>query len=92
MTGKDARNSQRQLRISLFEDSSKQALASFHGPGFQQKRFWVQQLQHDILVVQQTDDRVWQQVLVATCLVAAKTQRHKDKITDQSRQSGHGFV
>ena len=94
MTSKDASNSPNQLCISLFEGSgsSNQALACFQGPGFQQKRCWVQQPQHDVLSVQQTDDRAWLQVVVATCMVAAKTQRHKDKITDQARRSGHGFV
>lgn len=92
MTRKDAGNSLSQLCFSLFEGCSKQSLACFHGPGFQQKQFWVQQPQHDVLSVRQKDDRAWLQVVVATCMVAAKTQRHKDKITDRSRGSGHGFV
>ena len=86
MIRKDAGNSPSQLCFSLFEGSSKQSLASFHGPGFQQKQFWVQQSQHDVLSVQQTDDRAWLQVVVATCMVAAKTQRHKDKVTNRSRR------
>lgn len=92
MSSKDAGKSQSQLHMSLYKVCSKQALACFDGPGFQQKQSWVQQPQHDVLSVRQTDDRAWLQVVVATCMVAAKTQRHKDKITDRSRRSGHGFV
>ena len=92
MTSKDASNSLHHLCISLFEGTSKQPLACFHGPGFQQKQFWVQQPQHDVLSVRQTDNRAWLQAVVATCMVAAKTQRHKDKITHEARRSGHGFV
>lgn len=92
MTRKDAGKSPSQLVISLFEGGSKESLARFHGPGFWQKQFWVQQPQPDILSVQQTIDRVRLQVIVTTGMIAAKTQRHKDKVTDRCRRTGSGFV
>lgn len=88
MNRKEACSSPRQICISLFEGNSKESLASFCGPGFQHKKFWVQQLQSDMLSVQHTDDRFWLQVVVATCMIAAKTQRHKDKVTNHCRRSG----
>lgn len=92
MTRKDACKSPSQLCISLFEGKSKEALACLCGPGFHRKKFWVQQAQADSLMVQQTDDRLWLQLVVATGMIAAKTQRHKDKITDHCKRTGQGFL
>lgn len=92
MNRKDACKSPSQLCISLFEGKSTKALACLCGPGFHRKKFWVEQPQSDSLMVQQTDDRLWLQVVVATGIIAAKTQRHKDKVTDHCRRTGQGFL
>lgn len=92
MTRKDTSASPSQLQIELFEAGSKECLACIHGPGFLQKKCWVRQPQPDALAVQQSDDRAWLQLVIVTGMIAAKTQRHKDKVTDRSRKSGHGFV
>ena len=92
MTRKAANHSLSHLQIELFEDNSKVCLACICGPGFQRKQFWVQQPEVDVLSIQKSDDCRWLHMVVATGLVAAKTQRHRDKITDRSRRSGHGFI
>ena len=92
MTRGDASKSETDLRIELLEHNSVQCLASIAGPGFQQKKFWVQQLVADIISVSANCDRTCLQMIVATGLVAAKTHRHRDKVTTMARKRGTGFV
>lgn len=86
MTGTDASKSPTQLRIELLEEDSKHCLACISGPGFQRKKFWVQQPEPDVICAMDTDDRTWLQVIVATAMIAAKTQRHRDKVTSAARR------
>lgn len=86
MTNADTSNSPIQLRIELFEGSSKKCLAYITGPGFQRKKFWVQQLEPDVISVGPQDDRMWLKTIVATGMIAAKTQRHRDKVTAAARR------
>ncbi len=88
MTRADASNSPTQLRIELVNASTKQCLACISGSGCQRKKFWVQQPEPDVISVADTDDRAWLQLIVATAMIAAKTQRHKDKVTAAARRNG----
>ncbi len=88
MTRADASNSPLELHIELVEASTKQCLACICGPGCQRKKFWVQQPEPDVISVVDTEDRTWLQLIVATALIAAKTQRHKDKVTAAARRNG----
>ena len=92
MTRGDASRSETDLRIELLEGNSAQCLAHVAGPGFQRKKFWVQQPVADTISVSAECDRTWLQMIVATGLVAAKTQRHRDKVTTMARKCGTGFV
>ena len=86
MTRSDASKSPTQLRVELCEEGLKECLACISGPGFQRKKFWVQQLEPDVISVMGTKDRMWLQTIVATGMIAAKTQRHKDKVTANARK------
>lgn len=88
MTRADASNSPIELCIELVDASTKQCLACISGPGCQRKKFWVQQPEPDVVSVADTEDRAWLQLIVATALIAAKTQRHKDKVTAAARRNG----
>ncbi|DBA83052.1 hypothetical protein WJX77_006006 [Trebouxia sp. C0004] len=88
MTWADASNSPTQLRIELVDASTKQCLACISGSGCQRKKFWVQQPEPDVISVADTDDRAWLQLIVATAMIAAKTQRHRGKVTTAARRSG----
>jgi len=88
MTRADASNSPTQLRIELVNASTKQCLACISGSGCQRKKFWVQQPEPDVISVADSDDRAWLQLIVATAMIAAKTQRHKDKVTAAARRNG----
>lgn len=87
MTGTDASKSPTQLRIELLEEESKHCLACISGPGFQRKKFWVQQPEPDVICAMDTEDRTWLQMIVATAMIAAKTQRHRDKVTSAARRN-----
>ena len=81
----DSRSS---LQIKLLEDGSKQELAHFSGPGTKCKSYWIQNpdfAQDSITMFGRTDYPTWMQVVVASGLVAAKTQRRIDKSLQRSR-------
>lgn len=84
----DASNSPIQLRIELLDASTKQCLACISGSGCQRKKFWVQQPEPDVISVADSNDQAWLQLVVATALIAAKTQRHKDKVSAAARRNG----
>lgn len=88
MTWADASKSLTELRIELVDATTKQCLACISGSGCQRKKFWVQQPEPDVISVVDTGDRGWLQLVVATALIAAKTQRHKDKVTAAARRHG----
>lgn len=84
-----------QFKLYLLQDGSSKRLASIEGPSYQQKRFWVGSLKPDsISLMCLTDDTLWLQAVIASALVAAKTQRRRDKSTPSGwrRQlQGGGF-
>lgn len=70
------------MQIRLLEDGSQQELALFRGPGTKCKSYWIQNpelLQETITLFGRTDYPAWVQLVIATGMVAAKTQRRNDK-------------
>lgn len=87
MTGADASKTPTQLRIELLEEGSKYCLACISGPGFQRKKIWVEQPEPDVICAMDTEDRTWLQMIIATAMIAAITQRHRDKVTSAARRN-----
>ena len=92
MTRAAASKSETELHIELFRKDCTEGLAHISGPGFRRKKFWVQQPVPDTIAVLANQDRHWLQMVVATGLIAAKTQRHRDKVTAMALKSGTGFA
>ena len=70
------------MQIRLLEDGSQQEVALFSGPGTRCKRYWIQNpelMQETITLFGRTDYPAWVQLVIATGMVAAKTQRRNDK-------------
>ena len=84
-----------QFKLYLLQDGSSKRLASIEGPSYQQKQFWVGSLKPDsISLMCLTDDTLWVQAVIASALVAAKTQRRRDKSTPpgwRRQLQGGGF-
>ncbi|DBA84545.1 hypothetical protein WJX79_006245 [Trebouxia sp. C0005] len=81
-------DSRAHLQIKLMEDGSRQELARIEGPGSRCKSFWIQnpELSQDtISIFGRTDYPTWMQVVIASGMVAAKTQRRIDKSLQQQR-------
>ncbi len=81
-------DSRTHLQIKLMEDGSRQELARIEGPGSRCKSFWIQnpELSQDtISIFGRTDYPTWMQVVIASGMVAAKTQRRIDKSLQQQR-------
>ncbi len=75
-------DSRKQLQVKLMEDGSRQELARLEGPGSSCKSYWIQnpELSQDtITIFGRTDYPRWMQVVIASGMVAAKTQRRIDK-------------
>ena len=82
-------NTGRQLKLQLFEDGCKDALAQFSGPGSQCKLFWIDNpatFLDNIEVLTRKDSPLWVQLVIATALVAAKMQRRHDKFLSAARR------
>lgn len=64
------------------EDGSQQELALFCGPGTKCKSYWIRNpelAQDTITLFGRTDYPTWMQIVIASGMVAAKTQRRLDK-------------
>lgn len=84
----DTANTDRQLKMILQEEGSKDVLAQFDGPGSQCKMFWIDNpamCQDNIQVLLRTDSPRWVQLVITTGMVAAKMQRRHDKFLSNAR-------
>jgi hypothetical protein len=77
------------LKMCLQQKGSQQNLACFEGAGCARKQCWVQLNEPDtVSFLTEAKEKTWIQLVIITAMVAAKTQRHRDKMFPPSMRRG----
>ncbi len=77
------------LKICLQQKGSHENLACIKGAGCARKQCWVQLNELDtVSFLVEAKDPTWIQLVIISAMVAAKTQRHRDKMFPPSMRRG----
>ena len=77
------------LKICLQQKGCHQNLACIEGAGCARKQCWVQLNELDtVSFLTEAKDPTWIQLVIISAMVAAKTQRHRDKMFPPSMRQG----